>query len=670
MISRVRISVCAAILAGIALSGTAALTVTLSAAVKSAHAAATPATRPLSRTEAKTFAAALAAAAKGNWRNAHRQAAKIRNRLPAKVLRWLELSQRGNRRSFGSISAFVFDNNDWPRRGTLRRRAEEALDAGVPPRKVLQWFDTYPPLTTDGKTRLIEAVIADGQKEKARKLIRETWIGANFGRAQERKFRKRYRKYLTKADHTARLDRLLWDGQTTRARRMIPLVDKNTQTLAMARISLRAFRGGVDWHIRQVPASLRNDPGLVFERARWRRRKGLDDGAYDLLKDVPPDAPFATKWWVERSIIARRLLAKGHISEAYRLARANGLSTGARFVEAEWLAGWIALRHLEEPETARAHFSTIGDRVSYPISKARAAYWIGRAAEASGDRAAAASAFLAASKHSTTYYGQLAAARANKNVVLTSNRVAPSKADKTLFERDERVRAVRLLNQVGARDHVRPFMYKLLSEAKTPERQILTAELANQIGRRDFAVRAGRKSYRSGAPLPEIAYPVIKMTGNHPEQALLHAIVRQESNFDTAAISHAGARGLMQLMPGTARSVAKRLRVRYSPRKLTRDSRYNVRLGQAYLGQMINRFDGSYILAIASYNAGPSAAKRWVRQFGDPREPGVDVIDWVESIPYRETRNYVQRVIENLQVYRVRMGGPMLAEGIVRDLRR
>jgi soluble lytic murein transglycosylase len=160
------------------------------------------------------------------------------------------------------------------------------------------------------------------------------------------------------------------------------------------------------------------------------------------------------------------------------------------------------------------------------------------------------------------------------------------------------------------------------------------------------------------------------MTGNHPEQALLHAIVRQESNFDTAAISHAGARGLMQVMPGTAREVAKRLRVRYSPKKLTRDSGYNVRLGQAYLEQMINRFDGSYILAIVSYNAGPSAARRWVRQNGDPREPGVDVIDWVESIPYRETRNYVQRVIENLQVYRVRMGGPMLAEGIVRDLQR
>tara|TARA_R110002072_G_scaffold25147_2_gene84573 strand:- start:593 stop:2569 length:1977 start_codon:yes stop_codon:yes gene_type:complete len=658
MFSRAKISVCTAILAGFTLSGTVTLAATQSS------------TRPLSKTEAKIYSAAIADAGKGNWASAYRRAGKIHGKLPVKVIRWLELSQRGNKRDFDTISRFVVENDDWPRRGTLRRRAEEVLDRSVSPRKIVRWFDAYPPLTTDGQIRLIEAVIAGGRTKKARELIRETWISANFGRVQERKFRQNYRKFLTKADHVARLDRLLWDGKSGRARRMIPLVDDATQKLAMARLSLRAFRGGVDWHIGQVPAALRNDPGLVFERARWRRRKGLDDGAYELLKNVPPDAPYATKWWVERSIIARRLLARGHISEAYRLAKSNGLSEGARFVEAEWLAGWIALRYLEEPDTAGRHFASIGDRVSYPISKARAAYWAGRAAEAGGDQAAAAKAFSAASQFGTTYYGQLAAARSSASVVLSSSRVVPSKAERARFERDERVRAVRLLSQVGARDHLRPFMYKLLNEAKTPPRQVLTAELANQIGRREFAVRAGRKAYRTGSPLPEIAYPVIRMTGNHPEQALLHAIVRQESNFDTAAVSHAGARGLMQLMPGTAKSVAKRLRVRYSPRKLTRDPVYNVRLGQAYLGQMINRFDGSYILAIASYNAGPSAAKRWVRQFGDPREPGVDVIDWIESIPYRETRNYVQRVIENLQVYRARMGGPLLAEDIVRDLRR
>ena len=628
------------------------------------------AAKPLSKRDASTFTSAMTNAEKGNWKNARRQAATIKDRLPAKLIRWMEMSSPGTRLDFAAITGFIAKNPVWPRRGTLRRRAEESLNGHVSHSAVLKWLDAYPPLTSDGEIRLVEAVVANGPEDRARALVRETWINGNFGTTQERKFRQKYRRYLSKADHVARLDRLLWDGQVTRARRALKLVDNDTQKLAMARIALRASRGGVDWHIRQVPESLRNDPGLVFERARWRRRKGQDDGAYQLLKNVPADAPFAKKWWVERSIVARRLLAKGHISEAYRLAKANGLSTGARYVEAEWLAGWIALRHLNEPKIAHGHFSRIAERVTYPISQARAAYWAGRAAEAAGDREVAATLFQAASRHGTTYYGQLAAARKSGSLSLRSTDVRPTAADISAFERDERVRAVQILSQVGARHHIRPFMVTLMAESESPVRQVLTARLATEIGRRDLAVRAGRKAYRAGSPLPDIAYPIISMTGNHPEQALLHAIVRQESNFDTSAVSHAGARGLMQLMPATARGVAKRLRVRFSKSRLTRDSGYNIKLGQAYLGQMINKFDGSYILAIASYNAGPSAATRWVREYGDPREPGVDVIDWVESIPYRETRNYVQRVMENLQVYRARLGGPMLAEGIVRDLQR
>lgn len=630
----------------------------------------TIASTPLSPREAKSYASALKDAERGNWQRAHRQAAKIRGKLPAKLIRWMELASRGNRHSFRTISEFVLKHPDWPLRGTLRRRAEEAITGKTSHDAILKWFEQYPPLTSSGRIRYVEATLAIKPGEQSRKLIRETWVSGNFGRKQERMFYRKYRRHLTKADHSARLDRLIWQGQTTRARRALRYVDKNTQKVGMARIALRTFRGGVDWHLKQVPEHLQKDLGLVFERAKWRRRKGKDDGAYELLKNIPADAPHAARWWVERSIMARRLLAKGHISEAYRLANANGLSSGARFVEAEWLAGWIALRHLREPNVALRHFERIGKRVSYPISKARAAYWAGRAAEDAGDSKAATKLFADASRHSTTYYGQLAAARQGANIALNATTVLPSAGQKAAFERDERVRAVRILSQVRARARLRPFMFALLRASDQPGHQKLVAKLANEIGRRDFAVRAGRKSYRIGSPLPDIAYPVISMKGNNPEQALVHAIVRQESNFDGGAISHAGARGLMQLMPGTARGVARQLRLRYSRTRLTRDLGYNLRLGQAYLGQMISKFDGSYILAIASYNAGPSAAARWVRQFGDPREPGVDVIDWVESIPYRETRNYVQRVIENLQVYRARMGGPMLAQGIVNDLKR
>lgn len=644
----------------------AAVVVGLSVPVSAA--AATPAA--LNAHDTKIYASALKDAERGNWKRAHRQASKIRDELPAKLIRWMEMANRGNRYSFKTISDFVLKHPGWPLRGTLRRRAEEAITGKTPRADILKWFEKYPPLTSSGRVRLVEAMVAAKPKELARKSIRDAWINTNFGRKQERIFYRKYRRHLTKTDHNARLDRLIWQGQTTRARRALRYVDKTTQKLGMARIALRTFRGGVDWHIRQVPQNSRNDLGLVFERAKWRRRKGMDDGAYELLKNVPADAPNATRWWVERSIMARRLLAKGHVSEAYRLAKANGLSSGARFVEAEWLAGWIALRHLKEPKVARKHFERIGERVSYPISKARAAYWAGRAAEDAGDTADAARLFAAASRHGTTYYGQLAAARQSANIVLRAAPANPTAAQKKTFERDERVRAVRVLAQVRARARIRSFMFALVRASDSAVHQMLTARLANDIGHRDFAVRAGRKAYRIGSPLPDIAYPVIAMKGDNPEQALVHAIVRQESNFDGRAISHAGARGLMQLMPGTARGVARQLRLRYSRTRLTRDFGYNIKLGQAYLGQMISKFDGSYILAIASYNAGPSAAARWVRQFGDPREPGIDVIDWVESIPYRETRNYVQRVLENLQVYRARMGGPMLAQGIVNDLRR
>ena len=323
-----------------------------------------PASTPLSKADAKAYSAALQAAAKGNWKTANRRTARISGDLPKKLLRWMELSSRGTRRTFFDISNFVLQNPDWPRRGTLRRRAEEALDQRVSNAEALSWFKAYPPLTSDGHIHLVEAVVANGPTDRPRKLVHETWTKINFGRKQEGQFLRTYRKYLSTSDHRARLNRLLWDGQIFRAQRVIRLVDKDTQKLAMARIALRAKRGGVDWHIRRVPKSMHNDPGLIFERARWRRRKGRDNDAYDLLKAVPPGTPNAPKWSVERSIIARRLLAKGHISEAYRLAKANGLSTGARFVEAEWLAGWIALRHLNEPKAARTHFDPIDARVS------------------------------------------------------------------------------------------------------------------------------------------------------------------------------------------------------------------------------------------------------------------------------------------------------------------
>ena len=350
-------------------------------------------------------------------------------------------------------------------------------------------------------------------------------------------------------------------------------------------------------------------------------------------------------------------------------------------MEAEWLSGWIALQYLNESDVALRHFERIRANVRYPISLARASYWIARAQLLSGNKSGASAAYREAARHGTTYYGQLAAAASGTPVKLEDRTPTPSREASEKFNadervravrmlKDERVRAVRMLKQVRAYGVIRHFTDVLMRETKDPVRQVLVARLARDIGRKDHAVRVGRRAYRHDLPMPEIAYPILSMRNASPTPALSHAIIRQESNFDRAAISPAGARGLMQLMPRTAKEVARKLKVRYSRHRLTSSPSYNIRLGRAYLADLLSRFDGSYVLAIAAYNAGPGAAKRWIRQNGDPRDADVDVIDWVESIPYRETRNYVQRVMENIQVYRLRLGESQVAEGIIRDLQR
>lgn len=626
--------------------------------------------KPLSAADEKLYSSAFEAAEHGRWQRAHSLAGKAKEKMPSVVLDWMEMTRHGNTRSFAEIARFAEAHPDWPYRYSLMRRAEEAMDNRTPDADVVRWFDRHEPLSTEGMMRLIEALMATGQRDRAIPLIGKTWVTGSFGTRQERGFRHRYGEYLSKDDHAARLDHQLWVGSHTQAKRTARLVDRPLHNLAMARIALRSLSGGVDWHIRQVPKALRDDPGLVYERVRWRRIKDRDQDAYDLLKTVPATAPHPEMWWNERAILARRLLTKGHVSEAYQLTKAHGLSEGVRYVEAEWLSGWIALRYLREPKAALEHFQRIDRYVSYPISKARAAYWAGRAAEDADDEAAATEYFRRAARYDTTYYGQLAVARTAGSMSLTPAQAAPTDKEIRQFEADGRVSVLRMLHQIGARHQVQVFLDNLLDDAETPGQYVLVAELGDAIARRDLSVRAARKAHLAGMLLPDFAYPTMKIRDGKPEQALIHAIARQESNFDVQAISPAGARGLMQLMPSTAKAVARQLRIGYSTSRLTTDPDYNILLGRSYLGRLIERFNGSYILAIAAYNAGPTAAARWAREFGDPTEPGADPIDWVEMIPYRETRNYVQRVLENLQVYRLRLEGPLLAEGIVRDLSR
>ena len=625
----------------------------------------------LSKKDTVVYRKAFDYAKRDRWRWAGRLAGKARERLPAKILQWLQMTRPGNAVPFATIRQFIRDNPDWPKPGRLRRSAEEAISAKTPGAEVLAWFAKYPPRTTDGKIAMTAALMDAGRRDEARAMARRTWIEGNFGRRQQRRFIRRYRKMLTRDDHMARLDRLLWRGRHRQARRMMRRVDKAYHPVVIARIRLRRSRGGVDWAIRRVPVHLQNDPGFLYERARWRRRKGRDAGALEILVKPVGDKAFPGLWWRERAAVARRLLVKGQVTDAYKVVRGHGLSSGRLYAEAEWFVGWIALRFLHDRKDALAHFERLFAAVSYPISRARAAYWAGRAADALGRMAAAHEWYDEAAKYDATYYGQLAALQRNGGrLPRLQAEPRPGGVDIARFNRHELVRAVQMLDELGQDKLLRPFLTRLARLSKDPAHKVLAGRLALALGRPDLGVRIARHAYRVGIPLMTLAYPIIDMPDGKPERALLLAVARQESNFEPNARSHAGARGLMQLMPATARAVSRSIKTRYSRTRLTTDPAYNIRLGRAYLAALIKQYGGSYVLAIAAYNAGPGAVRRWIRTNGDPRLDDEDVIDWIEAIPYSETRNYVQRVLENLQVYRRRLHGTHIAYSLEQDLRR
>ena len=625
----------------------------------------------LSAQDERHYRDAFRWAGRNNWVMSGRQARQAKNQLPAKVLRWMELSQRGNSASFGEIVAFIDANPDWPYPNRLERR-EEAIDENTPNSVALRWFSSHPPITGDGMTAYGEALIAKGDQKAGEALLRRAWIEGRFNRRSSRLFLKQYGRLFSKDDHWARLDNLLWQGRHTEARPMMRRVAPDRAALARARIRLRRFQGGVDWALQQVPDTLQNHPGLLYERLRWRVRKKRDDDALEVLNKAPADLVRPDLWAKERIRLTRRLLADGRVTDAWRAIKDHGVTTRhrARFAETEWLAGWIALRYLKENREALNRFTRLYGEVRFPVSRSRAAYWAGRAAQAANNQRLAAEWFHRAAIHPTTYHGQLAALEVGDRPRQPPPADIPNSGEERAFQKYELVRVVRMLDQLGQHKRVRTFILRLGEISKGQKERILKAQLARAIGRPDLGVWLSRRAQRKGIVLMEHGYPLVPMPNGFPERALLMAIARQESNFDPKALSPAGARGMMQLMPGTARDTARNLKINYSRGRLTSDPAYNIRLGRRYLGEMLNKFSASYILAIASYNAGPNNVKKWLRQNGEPREAGIDPIDWIELIPFNETRNYVQRVLGNLQVFRHRLQPGKVASILKRDLQR
>jgi soluble lytic murein transglycosylase len=473
----------------------------------------------------------------------------------------------------------------------------------------------------------------------------------------------RYKNKLTQNDHRKRVDFLLWTRQTTAAGRMKSLLTPDWRALLDARSKLIRRARGVDAAVDAVSTELQSHPGLMFDRAEWRRRARLKDRVVPLLRQIDgADVPAAgrSRLWKARHPQVRVALKDSDWALAYELAAPHGMTTGRDFAEAEWTAGWIALRHMDNPERALQHFEALEQGVSTPISLSRAFYWKGRALEAMNLTEDAQAAYAEAAQYRFSYYGQLAAEKAMQGTIDLSTSYTLTDEDRANFHSRSLVKAMRLFAENGWDAAFRKFAYHLDDQLTRPQDFELLAEIGREYHYADIGVRGAKAGLAKGVVAPDAAYPVVEyplLREPQVERSLMLALSRQESEMNPAAISHANARGLMQFIPRTARLEARRQGLPFRTSWLTDDPGYNMTLGGAHLDTLLRQFNGSYIMTAAAYNAGASRPQRWIGEYGDPRAGEVDPVDWVEFIPFSETRNYVQRVLENTQVYRNRLSG-------------
>lgn len=606
-----------------------------------------------------------------NWDEAKAAARRVGSPPLAAYVDWFRFTRQNSGASFSQITEFVDRHPDWPWPNTLRSRAEAAIGPDTPPATLLAWFDRNPPASGMGMVHYGAALVDAGRTNDGVLWIRRAWREGDFTPQEEARILRVHGQRLREGDHVARLDKLLWDHKTQAATRAMAHVNVGYQALARARIALYDNADNASALVQQVPPLLRNDAGLTYERLRWRKRRGLDDGVRQILDNPPEELGQPSRWWRLREREVRDALDRGAAAEAYQLAALHGQVEGASLADAQWLAGWIALRYLNDPVKAVGHFVPMFEYVSFPVSKARAAFWIGRAAEALGEDLRARQWYAEAAQHTTTYYGQLARiALGDVGEMPVPGAVqVPQQLERNFFA-DPRVQVVLALSNADQDWRAQPFVARLMEDARSGPEYALVIQLSEMIGRSELSVRTAKMASQNGFVEVGGGYPVLQdlvAANRNVETALVHAISRQESEFRTDAVSPAGARGIMQLMPATAREVAGTLRLPFEPDRLTRDRAYNARLGAQYIQDLLRRWDNSYVLAIAAYNAGPSRVEQWIRRNGDPRTQQVDIIDWIERIPFAETRNYVQRVLEGLQVYRTLMGDGRLQ--LAEDLR-
>lgn len=601
---------------------------------------------------------------------------QLKDRAAHQLLEWA-LLRSDYRAPLTRLKTFLKDHK-WPGDAPIRFKAEQALLQGnYGPREVIDYFGASKPEHPQGRMALALALIKLGQIADAHHLIHDTWRSMKLTEGNEKEIMKRFPGVVTRADRKFRMDRLLYDENTKEALRIAKELGGDELILAQARIAVITGAKNAPALLDAAPASVKKDPGYMFSKIQWLRRQKREREAIALLLQAPKDAKSVVngdEWWVERRLLSRVALELGDNKAAYQLAAQHSSESPIESMEAEFHAGWIALRFMKDSQTADRHFQNLQKDAERPISVSRGAYWRARAAEAAGKKEEAKKFYQAAAKLATTFYGQLAHAKLGHSNFSLRATPKPDAQAKQQFENREDVRALRLLLAIDDAPRARMFITHLAKTMKNSQELGLLAAIADERKEARYAVLIGKEALYRDLPLDTIAFPTHGLpnisTTNNIERALAYAIARQESVFDPNVKSPAGATGLFQVLPGTAKDMAKRHGIPWQP-KMINDPSYNMKLGTAYLDKLIRDLSGSYILTFAAYNAGPGRVREWIQRFGDPRDPRVDPVDWVESIPFTETRNYVMRVMENLQVYRARMARDLSAKThIEQDMQR
>ena len=587
--------------------------------------------------------------------------------LDAALLNWDRLSQSDSL-GFGEYASFLLAHPGWPGEARMRRLAESKADPAFEvPALVVSFFTRFPPNSASGKARYADALMITGREAEATQAARSAWTGGNLAPDVETRLMARFGRNFTATDHDQRMERLLTERATGAAARQLPLVSAARQPIYSARLAMQmkspdaqaSLSGGM------------NDPGFIIDRARWLNDSGRwMDARSSLASPMQLSAPplDARRWIASLLEFAQASANDNQSSTALGIAlnadkafapgtniRETDLGTRDVYTSLVWLGGQMALKRLGRPADAVTLFDRYARAAKTPQTQTKGLYWAGRAALAAGDSARATAYFQSAAQHGDQFYGQLAAERVSVPVGIIPQPlpVEITGATRTSFEASELVQAARLLGQRGQWRDQTLFLRTIAENVTTEADHVRAADLARKIGRPDLGVMVSRAWRNSGGGDPiRVGFPELAIPQPYQRQwTMIHAITRQESQFDRQIVSSAGARGLMQLMPRTAQDTAGKIGIIYDFDRLTSDPTYNIMLGSTFFANMLDSFGGNYVLAVAAYNAGPGNVRKWLAANGDPRTSNVDVIDWIEAIPFTETRGYVQRVLENAVVY-------------------